>query len=304
VPDDAPPVPFDRDPAARIAAAARCTWVSVWVNLVLTVVQIAIGLVGHSAGLVAQGVHSLSDLVADFVVLVANHFGGKDPDEEHPYGHQRFETAASLVLGVLLLAVGAGMLWSVLEALRPGVVVATVHASALWVAIGTLAAKEVLFRYMRAVGERVRSSLLIANAWHARSDAAGSLVVALGVLGNLAGYPLLDPLAAAIVGFLIGKMGWTFAWRALHDLMDGAADRDEVTAIRETLAGTPQVMGVHAVRTRRMGDMIVVDAHLEVDGALTIAQGHAIGAAARDRVLARHRVLDVMVHLDPLPPAS
>lgn len=289
-------------PAERAAAAARSTWTSVAVNVVLSTVQVVVGWGTHSQALVADGLHSLSDIVADFVVLLANHHGQKDPDAEHPYGHQRFETAASLVLGSLLLAVGAGMLWSAASNLGPAASVPTVHVAALWVAGGTLVAKELLFRYMLAVGKRVRSGMLVANAWHARSDAASSLVVALGIAGNLAGYPILDPIAAAIVGFLVARMGWTFGWRALHDLMDHAADEDEVEAIRVTLSGTPGVVGVHAVRTRKMGDLIVVDAHLDVDATITVEAGHVIAEVARERVMQRHRVLDVMTHLDPWRP--
>lgn len=286
-------------PEERAAAAARSTWTSVVVNVVLSVVQIVVGWQTHSKALVADGLHSMSDLFADFVVLVANRHGRKDPDEDHPYGHQRFETAASLVLGLLLLSVAAGMLWSAVGNLASGAPVPTVHVAALWVACGTMVAKEALFRYMLAVGKRVRSSMLIANAWHARSDAASSLVVSLGIVGNLLGYPLFDPIAAAIVGFLVGRMGATFTWSALSDLMDSAADHDEVVAIEATLAGTPGVVGVHAVRTRKMGDMIVVDAHLDVDADLTVEAGHAISVAARERVMGHHRVLDVMTHLDP-----
>jgi cation diffusion facilitator family transporter len=291
-------------PAERAAAAARSTWTSVVVNVVLSVVQIVVGWQTHSKALVADGLHSMSDLFADFVVLVANRHGRKDPDEDHPYGHQRFETAASLVLGLLLLSVAAGMLWSAVGNLGSGAPIPTVHAAALWVACGTMVAKEALFRYMLAVGKRVRSSMLIANAWHARSDAASSLVVSLGIVGNLLGYPLFDPIAAAIVGFLVGRMGATFTWSALSDLMDSAADHDEVVAIEATLAGTPGVLGVHAVRTRKMGDMIVVDAHLDVDADLTVEAGHAISVAARERVMGHHRVLDVMTHLDPWRPPA
>ena len=215
---------------ARAAAASRSTWVSVAVNLVLTTLQIAAGVATRSQALIADGVHSLSDLVADFVVLLA---------------------------------------------------------------------KEGLFRYMLAVATRVKSSMLVANAWHARSDAASSLVVGLGIAGNLAGYPILDPIAAAIVGFMIARMGWSFGWDALHDLMDRSIDEAEVAAIRRTLEETPGVAGVHDVRTRKMGDLIVVDAHLEVDATLSVEAGHDIAVDARRRVLQRHRVLNLMTHIDP-----
>ena len=285
--------------AERATVASRSSWVSVAVNLALTALQVTAGLLTRSQALVADGIHSLSDLVADFVVLFASHHSRKDADEDHPYGHQRFETAASLVLGLLLLGVGAGMLWSAVLKLEAPETVAQVHVGALWVAGAALVAKETLFRYTLAAAKRVKSSLLVANAWHARSDAASSLVVGVGIVGNLAGYPILDPVAALIVGLMVGKMGWSFGWDALHDLMDRSADDAEVQAIRRTLLETPGVADVHDVRTRKMGDMIVVDAHLEVDASITVEAGHDIAVEARQRVLQRHRVLNLMTHVDP-----
>jgi cation diffusion facilitator family transporter len=286
-------------PEDRARAASRSTWVSVAVNVVLSATQIIVGALAHSQGLIADGVHSLSDLLSDFVVLFAGHHAKKGADQDHPYGHQRFETAASLVLGILLLAVGLGMLWSAYGKLAAPETVSQVHAVALWVAGVALVAKEGLFRYMLAVATRVKSSMLVANAWHARSDAASSLVVGVGVAGNLAGYPILDPIAAFIVGCLVVKMGFGFAWDALHDLVDRSVDEQEVQAIRRTLSETPGVENVHDVRTRKMGDLIVVDAHLEVDATITVEAGHDIAVLAQKRVLERHRVLNLMTHVDP-----
>jgi cation diffusion facilitator family transporter len=124
-------------------------------------------------------------------------------------------------------------------------------------------------------------------------------VVSIGLIGNLLGYPLLDPIAALIVGFMVGKMGWNFGWDALHDLMDRGLDEAEVQAIRATRVSSPGVMGVHDIRTRKMGDMVVVDAHIEVDATLTVEAGHNIAVAARQAVMQRHRVLDLMTHVDP-----
>ena len=294
----------ESEPAAygarkRAAAGTRSTWVSVAVNVVLTIAQIAVGVLAKSQALVADGVHSLSDLVSDGLVLFARHHSHKDADEHHPYGHHRFETAASLALGFLLLAVGLGMIWSAVQKFAHPQDIARVHIAALWVAGAALVAKELLFHYMLGVATQVKSTLLVANAWHARSDEASSLVVGLGIIGNLAGYPILDPIAALVVGLMVGKMGWSFAWNALHDLVDRSVDDDEVQAIRATLVQTPGVWGVHDVRTRKMGDMIVVDAHLEVDATLSVEAGHRITVVARQRVLQRHRVLNLMTHVDP-----
>lgn len=289
------------DPAARAQAGRRSTLVSVAVNVVLTIAQGGIGVVAGSQALVADAIHSLSDLVSDFLVLFAGHHGSKDPDDDHPYGHQRFETAASLALGVILLAVGVGMLWSAIGKIQHPEGVQPVKAVALWVAIATLIFKELLFRYMLRVAERVRSSMLVANAWHARSDAASSLVVALGIGGNLLGYHILDPVAAIVVGLMVARMGLQFGWTALSDLMDRAADDDVVAALRAAMLDTPGVLGLHDLKTRKMGDMVLVDVHLEIRADLTVERGHAIATEARRRAMLRDDVLNVMTHVDPVP---
>jgi cation diffusion facilitator family transporter len=293
------PEDTQHSPSERSAAASRSTWVSVAVNVALSALQISVGMLARSQGLIADGIHSLSDLIADFVVLFASHHGAKEADADHSYGHQRFENAASMVVGALLLAVGAGMAWSAIGKLENPESIPVVHAAALAVAATALVAKEILFRYMLKIATKVKSSTLVANAWHARSDAASSLVVGIGIAGNLAGYPLLDPIAALIVGLMIARMGWEFAWDALHELMDRSIDEQEVAAITSTLAGTPGVLGVHDVRTRKMGDMIVVDAHIEVDATIPVEAGHDIAVAARRSVMARHRVVSLMTHVDP-----
>jgi len=283
----------------RHAAGRRSVWVSVVVNVALSVAQLLAGMFSGSQGLVADGIHSLSDLLSDFVVLLAGRHSHKAADADHAYGHLRYENAASLALGVLLLAVGAGMLWAAFGKIQAPAA-QPVHQLALWVALATLAAKEGLFRYLLAVAHRVRSSLLAANAWHARSDAASSLVVALGIGGNLLGFPLLDPIAALVVGLMVGRMGWRFFWNALNDLMDHAVSAEEAAAIAATLRATPGVLGIHELRTRRMGDMTLVDVHLELDARQSVAAGHRIAVLARQRVMDAHRVLDVMTHVDPV----
>jgi cation diffusion facilitator family transporter len=284
----------------RYREGRTVTWVSVAVNLGLTVTQITVGVLAHAQSLVADGFHSLSDLVADFMVLVANFHSRHPADAGHPYGHQRIETAASFGLGLLLVATGGGILWAAagriqhLESLPP------VAPVALWVAAATLAAKEGLFRYMLHVGEKLRSPMLIANAWHARSDAASSLVVTAGIAGSLLGYPFLDPVAAVIVGFMILRMGAVFSWDALRELMDEGLSDQEVAAIRDTVRDTSGVVGLHDLRTRRMAQKILIDAHIQVDGHISVSEGHRIGEEVRKRVLRSHDdVLDMLVHVDP-----
>lgn len=283
----------------RQAAAHRSTWVSVWVNIVLVILQVWVGITARSQALVADGLHSLSDLVSDFVVLVANRSSHKAPDEDHHYGHARFETLASLWLGLILVLVGVGMLWRAGNRLAGGDPTPAVHIIALWVALGTLLAKELLFRYLLRIAHQVGSSMLVANAWHARSDAASSLVVAAGIGGNLLGYGFLDTVAALLVGFMIARMGASFAFTALRDLSDRALEPELVAQIQATLAATPGVQGVYAVRTRKMGDLALIDAHVLVLPTVSVSEGHYLAEAARQRVLAAHPVLDILVHIDP-----
>jgi cation diffusion facilitator family transporter len=232
-------------------------------------------------------------------VLFANRHSGAKPDADHNYGHSRYETVASLFLGALLIAVGVGMLWRAGTRLADLQSIPAVHMSALAVAVLVLFSKEGLFRYMLREAQRVRSAMLIANAWHARSDAASSLVVAIGIVGSLAGVRLLDPIAAAIVGFMVARMGWMFGWDALQDLSDRALDNAASADMRALLLSTPGVRDVHEMRTRKMGDFALVDAHILVDPLISVSEGHYIAESARLRVLTDNRVLDALIHVDP-----
>ncbi|NBI50848.1 MULTISPECIES: cation diffusion facilitator family transporter [Burkholderia] len=281
------------------AVARKTTGVSIALNVVLATLQIAIGFIAHSQALIADGVHSLSDLVSDFIVLIANRHSGAQPDADHNYGHSRYETVASLLLGAILITVGIGMLWRAGDRLVDLDAIPAVHAIALPVAVLVVISKEALFRYMLREARRVRSALLVANAWHARSDAASSLVVAIGIVGSLAGIKLLDPIAAAIVGFMVARMGWSFGWNALQDLSDRALDARAADEIRALLAATPGVREVHELRTRKMGDAAVVDAHILVDPMISVSEGHFIAETARARVLEDPRVVDALIHVDP-----
>jgi len=279
--------------------AQRCTWVSVVVNVFLTAAQVVAGIVAHSQGLIADGLHSLSDLVCDFLVLFAAHHSKDPADARHPYGHARIETAASFALGAILAATGAGIIWSAGIKLQDLGNLPPVAPLALWTAVIALAAKEGLFRYMLHVGERLRSPMLVANAWHARSDAASSLVVAVGIVGNLMGFAFADSVAAVIVGFMIVRMGVVFSWDALQELIDTGLSAEEVDSIRQVIIDTPGVSSLHELRTRRMAHRSLVDAHVCVDPRVSVSEGHRVAEMTRKRVLDTHAsVADVLVHVD------
>jgi cation diffusion facilitator family transporter len=282
-------------------AAKKSTLVSVFVNLCLGTFQIVTGFFSGSQGLIADGIHSFSDLVSDIVVLIANKHSSKDPDEDHHYGHYRYETAATAFIGLSLIGVGILMIWHAGYKITYSDEIVEIKIIALWVALGALVIKELLFRYMLHVGEQVKSAMLIANSWHARSDAASSFVVAIGIVGALFGYGVFDIIAALVVGLMIVKMGWDFSWDALHDLMDRSVSLEEDKKITNIILETKGVKGIHDLKTRKMGDMILVDVHIEVDANISVREGHDIAVAARLAVMtSMPAVLNVMSHVDPV----
>ena len=283
----------------RFREGQRITWISVAVNIVLTAMQLVVGFAAHSQSLIADAMHTTSDIVSDGFVLFANRKGAEAPDADHPYGHGRFETAASLVLGLLLAGTGAGILISAAGRLQDIGSAPPVGVAAMWAAIFTLAAKEGLFRYMLATAERLRSPMLVANAWHARADALSSLVVAAGIAGALLGFNFADAVAAIIVGAMIVRAGFQFGWAAIRELIDTGLSAEEVAAIKNTIASTPGVLGLHELRTRRMAHQVLVDAHVQVNPRISVSEGHRVAESARKHVLDDHpEVLDVLVHVD------
>jgi cation diffusion facilitator family transporter len=280
--------------------ANKSTWVSVIINFFLVIFQIIVGFFSKSSALIADGFHTLADMLSDLIVLITSSKSLNPPDDDHNYGHQRYENAVSLLLGVILLAVGLGMIWVAGKKLEQPSLIVPVHKAALFAAGACLIVKELLFRYLMSIAKRADSTLLMANAWHARSDAASSLVVAVGIAFNLLGFLTFDIIAAIVVGIMILKMGWDFSYEAIHALTDKAVDKDAADNIKRTILETPGVVNVHDLRTRKVGDSIIADVHIEVKGTLSVAEGHAIAVEARNRVMERHRVLNLMTHIDPV----
>jgi cation diffusion facilitator family transporter len=280
--------------------ANKSTWTSVVVNFFLVIFQIVVGFFSKSSGLIADGFHTLADMFSDLIVLITSKKSLNPPDDDHNYGHYRYENAVGLFMGVLLFFVGCAMIWSAGKKLENSDQIVAVHVTALYASIICLVVKELLFRYLLNIAKRAKSSLLMANAWHARSDAASSLIVAVGIIFNLLGYHSFDLIAAIIVGVMILKMGWTFSYEAIQALTDKAADTDEVEKIKKIILETPGVINVHDLRTRKVGDSIIADVHIEVKGTLTVAEGHDIAVEARNRVMRSSRVLNLMTHIDPV----
>jgi len=284
----------------RYKASIRITLIGVLVNIGLATAQFLVGIIGHSQALVADGVHTLSDLISDVIVFLAIRQGSKEADREHPYGHSRFETVATVAVGVLLGVAAVGIVMRAIERLlEPGeIIVPTL--SALIAAAVAVGAKEALYRFTIIVADRFDSSLLRANAWHHRSDALSSVIVLVGIGGSIAGIPALDSVAAIIVAMMIGRIGWRLGWEATQELVDTGLDEHQISELKSAVMEVEGVEGLHMMRTRRMGGRALVDLHIEVDGEVSISEGHHISEKVRCFLLDNFEELtDVMVHIDP-----
>jgi cation diffusion facilitator family transporter len=284
----------------RYREVRRVTLIGSLIDLVLGVAKILAGIAAHSQALVADGIHSLSDLGTDFLVLFAAKQSNREADEEHPYGHGRIETVATVVLGVALTAVAIGISWDAARRLlEPGLLLQPGWV-ALVIALLSVVAKEAIYQYTVRAGRRLRSNMLIANAWHSRSDAISSIVVVIGVAGVMAGWSYLDALAAVAVALMIAKIGWDLLWKSVKELIDTSLETQLVEDIGQQILDVNGVRAMHMLRTRRSGSDALVDVHIQVDPTLSVSEGHQIGETVRARLLARDdEVSDVTVHIDP-----
>ena len=284
----------------RKSASKRATFASIIVNIFLAIGQILLGFIGNSQALIADGVHTLSDLSTDTMVLYAIWHGSKEADDDHPYGHGRIETAATVFLGLLLAIVGAGIAINAALRLTEPEEILTPAPITLVMAIITILSKEGLYRYTISIANRVHSSILRANAWHHRSDAISSIIVLIGIGGSIMGLPYFDSLAAIGLGSMIIRMGVLLSWKALKELIDTALSHEEVKAIRKAISNIDGVIDLHMLRTRLMGGRALVDVHLQVDGDISVSEGHQISENVRSRVISEFEsVDDVLVHIDP-----
>jgi len=277
----------------------RVALVSALVNLLLSAAQVVIGLIANSAALVADGIHSASDLLSDILVWFAARHASMAPDKDHPYGHGRFETAATLGLGILLTLVALGIVWNGVERLFDAERPVPGQLAVLVAAIG-IVAKEALYWYTIMVAKRLRSAMLRANAWHHRSDAISSVVVLIGVGGAVMGFSYMDALAAIVVGVMVAKIGWDLGWSALTELVDTALDEEEVGEAKRVIMAIDGVRSVHMLRTRRHGAEATADVHVQVAPRLSVSEGHMISQAVEDRMIEKvGSITDVTVHIDP-----
>jgi len=278
----------------------RVTLTGAAVNCVLACLQILFGLLGKSQALLADGIHTLSDLSTDFIVLYASGRSSKAADKDHPYGHGRIETLASMVLGAILGMVGIGIgIRGVESVISPS----TSNPEAITLVFAGLAivAKESLYHYTLRAARATHSSMLEANAWHHRSDALSSIVVVIGISAQLMGIPYMDAVASIIVACMISWMGLRLGRKALNELIDTGLDLELIEQVRTAMQANTSVIGVHNLRSRSMGGLGYLDAHIEVDSKLTVSEAHYIAHRIEHQVKKHFpKIIDVQIHIDPL----
>ncbi len=285
-----------------LAAGLRVTWIGMVANILLVILKVWVGLISKSQALVADGIHSLSDLFSDVVVIFGLKLGRMEEDENHPYGHARIETAASMLVGIILFLVGLGIGYNAVltiyhhEESHPGL-------PAIGAALLSIILKEGLYWYTVAVGRRIKSPALIGNAWHHRSDAFSSIAVLIGVGGAYLNpsWHMADAFAALIVTFFIIKVGGNLTWSAMKEVVDTAPDQKMQAWIEQTALEIHGVREVHDVRARHSGAQIFVELHIVVDPFLTVWDGHEIAATVKHTLLNNvSDVTRVIVHVDPV----
>lgn len=281
-------------------AAVRVTQIGAGADAFLTLAKLVIGFLGNSAALVAEGLHSAADLLFDLVVIVGMHMARKEADADHPYGHGKYESLATLILALILLSVALGIVWDAAGRIQNPDLEPPATLT-LWVAAGSMIIKEILYQYTLRVGRRIGSKIIVANAWHHRSDAIASFAALIGIAGALMGWPIFDPIAAIGVAFFVGKVGVDIAIDSLRDLTDAstAIDREIHETIQRLINDHPEVQSAHLVKARRMGPDIMVDVHVVVDAFLSVSEGHQIADEVEKRLIKEvPEITSVMVHVD------
>lgn len=278
----------------------RVTLWGIAVNLLLAVIKIIGGSIGHSQALLADGIHSLSDLASDGMVLVAAKHAGEEADDDHPYGHGRFETLATVALGTLLVLVSIGIAYDAITRLIANEVIEIPSSFTLVLALISILSNEGLYHFTKNVGLSINSRLLIANAWHHRSDAISSIVVLAGISAALMGMPAFDVVAAIIVALMIAKIGYDLGYQGVMELVDTGLDPETVEQIKQKILSHEDVCELHMLRTRQMGHTALVDVHILVAPRLSVSEAHHISENVEHSVInSFDEINDVTVHIDP-----
>ena len=284
----------------RYTAIRNVTLIGVIGNILLSIIKIVFGVYDRSQALIADGLHSLSDLISDGLVLVAAKYSSQDADADHPYGHGRFETLATVAVGGLLILVAVGMLVDAGRRLFEPALLWQPTSISLAVALLSIFVKEALYQYTIYIAKCERSQMLRANAWHHRSDAISSIIVLVGVAGSMAGVLWLDAVAAIGVSIMIAHIGWSLGFSGVSELVDTGLSDKQLVEIKNIVQAVDGVRTLHGLRTRKMGATALVDVHILVNPRISVSEGHQIGEIVRASVVNKlDDITDVLVHIDP-----
>ena len=291
----------------RVKTAQKVTWHGFFVNLVLTAGKLVAGILGNSSAMVADGIHSLSDFATDAVVIVFVRISGEERDKSHPYGHGKFETMASMLISLALLAVAIGILVSGIRkivAAFQGNVPEVPGFIALVAAIVCIAVKDLLYRYTVRAGHRINSPALIANAWHHRSDALSSIGTLLGIGGAyfLGGkFTILDPIAAIVVSVFIVKVAFQIGFPTIQELLEASLPPDVEKEIRDIIRNTDKVRWLHNLQTRKIGSDYAIDVHIKLDRDISLVDAHDVATSIENRLRTKYgKRTQINVHMEPL----
>ncbi len=290
----------------RIEKANKVTWTGFFVNTILMICKLSAGIVGKSEAMIADGIHSLSDLGTDMVVLFGFRFVGKPPDEDHDYGHGKFETLTATIVGIILIIVGFGIIWasavSIYDFIK-GIPLEKPEWIAFYAALLSIVSKEILYRYTISTGRKINSQAIIANAWHQRSDALSSVGALIGIGGAILlgeKWYILDPAAAILVSILIIKVGIEITRKGTSELLESSLDGEEENKILSIANNVAGAENPHKLKTRKVGNNIAIDIHIEVREDLTITDAHNIASSVEDRL--KNTFGDethISVHIEP-----
>ena len=280
----------------------KVTLIGLIMNLFLSGFKFFAGIVGASQAVVADAVHSLSDCTTDMAVIVGAHYWSQPADQSHPYGHGRLETLVTIFIGVILLGAALGIGWNAIETLhekhqRPPGWIALIAAGT------SILCKEILYQWTVRAGRRVKSTAVVANAWHHRLDAMSSVpvVLAVGAAVIVPSWTFLDHAGAILVSLFIFHAAVKIIWPGIQELMDSGAPEETYERIRSIAYQNPAVLEVHKIRTRFIGNCVQVDLHVLVDSRLTVLDGHDIAEDVKQRILLEGPdVVDVVVHVEPM----
>jgi cation diffusion facilitator family transporter len=283
----------------RYSQTKKVSLISAVTNASLAVLKTIIGFLAHSQAMIADGLHSFSDLLADGLVLITARWSNKAPDYDHPYGHKRLETLSSIIIAFMLLAIGVGIIVHNIQDILHKTYAFKANYWVILTALASIISNELLFRYSRRIGIKINSDLLIANAWHNRSDALSSAIVLLSSVGEYLHIPYLDLLGAIIIAGLIIKMAIGMIFKSTNELIDAAVDPETLQQIKHLIEQTEGVQSAHQIRTRLHSGSILIDAHIIVNKKITVSEGHFIGEQVKYNLVHNNKkITDITLHID------